>query len=143
VERNGVLCANGRHGCLEGYCGGDAFLERARSYGIQLATPADVWQQAESNFAAKSLCEDYVSRLAQGLGIAITLLDPARLVVGGSLPAALGEKLLTPLRQGLRDFCPSRPYRNLQLAAAQLGQDAAALGAIALAHENNSISVNP
>jgi len=134
IERDGALGSSGRRGTLEAYCTHDNFLARAASYGITVQSATEVWAQAGSSFAARSLCDDYVKRLAQGVGIAVSLLQPGRIVVGGSLPDALGETLLSPLRATLREFCalPS----DFVLRGTQLAQDGAVWGSVALAMQS-------
>jgi len=138
IERDGALCASGRRGCLDGYCGGEAFMTRAASYGLTLRLAHEIWEMSGTNFAAQSLCEDYVQRLAQGLGIAVSLLNPARIVLGGGLANGLGQKLLVPLRARIQEFCLPAHFQGLEVVGAQLGEDAAALGAVALAMEKTT-----
>ncbi len=133
IERDGALGANGRRGCLEAYCGGDSFAARAAGYGLTLKTAREVWNLAASDFAARSVCDDYVRRLAQGLGIAVATLNPRRVALGGTLCDGLGETLLAPLRASIREFCAPAHMAALEIISAQLGHDAAALGAVALA----------
>lgn len=130
IERDGALGSSGRRGTLEAYCTHDNFLARAASYGITVQSATEVWAQAGSSFAARSLCDDYVKRLAQGVGIAVSLLQPGRIVVGGSLPDALGETLLSPLRATLREFCA--PPSDFVLSGTQLAKDGAVWGSVAL-----------
>ncbi len=136
VERDGALGSSGRRGTLEAYCTSGNFLARAASYGITVAGASEVWAQSDGNFAARSLCEDYVRRLAQGIGVAATLLCPTRIVVGGSLPETLGEKLLQPLHSSLREFCDVSPA--LTLTKTQLARDGAVWGSVALAMQGTT-----
>lgn len=133
IERDGALAAHGRRGSLEAYCGGESFVARAAGYGLTLRTAREIWELAPTNFAARSVCDDYVRRLAQGLGIAVAILNPRRVVLGGALSCELGETLLGPLRSATGEFCAPAHLAHLQIGGAQLGDDAAALGAIALA----------
>ena len=91
IERGGALFDSGRRGSLNGYCGGDAFNARARSYALALSTPQEIWDAAPANLMAKSLCDDYVERLAQGVGAVLSILNPSHLVIGGELGHELGE----------------------------------------------------
>ncbi len=136
VEREGALTSNGRRGGLEAYCTHESFISRAAAYGLTNLTPAQIWDSYGSNFAARSLCDDFTARLAQGTGAALTILNPAQLVLGGSLVTALGEKLLAPLRARLKEFCLPSHCAHLPIVAGKLGDDAAALGAVALAMQN-------
>jgi glucokinase len=135
LERNGVLASSGRRGTLDAYCGGAAFITRARSYGLAPGTAHEVWEMAASNAMAKSLCDDFVERLAQGVGAALAILNPARLVLGGELGHELGERLALPLRGRLSEYCLPSQWQNLEIGLGQLGRDAAILGAVALAGE--------
>lgn len=137
IERDGALGASGRRGCLEAYCGGDNFAARAAGYGLTLKTAREIWNLATSDFAARSICDDYVRRLAQGLGIAVATLNPRRVVLGGPLCDELGETLLAPLRASIHEFCAPAHVAALEIIGAQLGHDAAALGAVALAMREN------
>jgi glucokinase len=135
IERGGALSDSGRRGSLDAYCGGEAFMTRARSYSLNTSTPHEIWEMAASNAMAKSLCDDYTERLAQGVGAALSLLNPQRLVIGGELGHELGERLLTPLRARLGEYCLPRHLANLQIENGQLGPDAAVLGAVSLARQ--------
>ena len=136
IERDGALTSAGRRGGLESYCTHENFVSRAASYGLTNLTAAQIWDSYGSNFAAHSVCDDFMARLAQGTGAALTILNPAQLVFGGSLITALGEKLLAPLRARLKEFCLPSHFAHLPVTAGKLGNDAAALGAVALAMQN-------
>lgn len=72
-----------------------------------------------------------------GMGIAslVTLFDPSIVVVGGG-PSAAGQLLLGPARESYRRSLPVGPDRpGLQIVAARLGNEAAAIGAALLAAE--------
>ena len=135
IDRDGALTASGRRGGLSGYCTEESFQSRAATYGITNQSAQQIWESYGSNFAARSLCDEFAHRLAQGLGAALTILNPAQLVLGGTLVSSLGETLMQPLRARVKEFCLPAHMAPLQLCAGQLGNDAAALGAIALAME--------
>lgn len=136
IERDGALTSNGRRGGLESYCTHENFISRAASYGITNLSAAQIWDSYGSNFAARSVCDDFTARLAQGTGAALTILNPAQLVLGGSLVTALGERILAPLRARLKEFCLPSHFAHLPVIAGKLGEDAAALGTVALAMQN-------
>lgn len=133
IERDGALGAYGKRGSLDAYCGGDALIARARSYGMQLPQPWELWSLAASNFAAQSLCDDFVARLAQGLGSALALLNPRTVTIGGGFGVQLGDRLLSPLCGRLKEFCLPAHHDGLRICNARLGIDAAVMGAVALA----------
>lgn len=133
LERDGELSASGNRGTFSAYCGAESFMTRARSYGVTFQTPHEIWSNRDSNFMAKSLCDEYVERLAQGLGAACAMLNPSRVAFGGELFEAFGEELLVALRQTLGKYCLPIHARHLEIVAGQLGRDAGVLGAVILA----------
>jgi glucokinase len=73
--------------------------------------------------------------LGMGIATLVTLFDPTIVVVGGG-PSAAGELLLGPAREAYREALPVGPDRGaLQIVLAQLGNQAAAIGAALLAGE--------
>jgi glucokinase len=136
LERDGELGASGRRGTLSAYCGAQSFMTRARSYGVTFQTPHEIWSNRDSNFMAKSLCDEYVERLAQGVGAVCAVLNPARIAFSGELFDAFGEELLVALRVSLGKYCLPVHARSLQIVAAALGRDAGVLGAVLLAQNH-------
>ncbi|PQV64221.1 Sugar kinase of the NBD/HSP70 family, may containing an N-terminal HTH domain [Abditibacterium utsteinense] len=128
VERDGSLDAFGIRGTLRAYCSGAAFESRARSFGMSFNSASEIWNLAPSNFAAQSLCEDFNSRLAQGLASALSLVGNVPLCLGGEFGRAIFPGIAAALASKLREMTPFSPH----LIAARLGEDAAALGAAAL-----------
>ena len=133
LERDGELSASGHRGTLSAYCGAESFMTRARSYAVTFQTPHEIWSNRDSNFMAKSLCDEYVERLAQGLGTVCAILNPSRVVFGGELFEAFGEPLLVALRAPLGKYCLPIHARQLEIVAGGLGRDAGVLGAVLLA----------
>jgi glucokinase len=133
LERDGELSAGGRRGTLSAYCGAQSFMARARSYGVTFQTPQEIWSNRVSNFMAKSLCDEYVERLAQGLGTACAILNPARVAFNGEVYEAFGEPLLVALRAALGKYCLPIHARSLEIVPGSLGRDAGVLGAVILA----------
>lgn len=128
LERDGALDGFGKRGTLRAYCGGAALESRARSYGMSGQSAGEIWALAESNFAAHQLCDDFTSRLAQGLSSALALLD-APICIGGAVGAAIWPQLAAPLASKMREMAPDSP----PILRGALGEDAATLGALALA----------
>ena len=116
-------CSCGRVGCLERACSGYWIK---KDHGID----AEVYLEEPENFAS------WVRNLGKGLWGAVTLIDPAVLIVGGGM-AAQGERLLSALREELDGHARAgqRPVpkielgdatgRTVLLGAAQLAQEAA------------------
>jgi len=129
IERDGTIDAFGKRGTLRAYCSGAALESRARSFGMTAQSASEIWELAPSNFAAKSLCDDFVSRLAQGLAGAASLLADVPIGIGGAFGRAIWPQIAAPLASKLREMAPKSP----QITVGALGEDAATLGAVALA----------
>ena len=134
IERDGALDAFGVRGTLRAYCGGAALESRARSFGMSFQNASEIWALAPSNFAAQSVCEDFTSRIAQGIGGAISLLGRVPICLGGDFGRAIFPSLEKSLASKLRESTGVSPV----LIAAKLGEDSATLGAIALALQGTS-----
>ncbi len=87
-----------------------------------------------------TVIEDIVRHAARVLGTTvagvINLLAPDVLVLGGGLVEALPDLYVKEVRRVIRDKAMSAYVRELNVAAAKLGDDAGALGAAALASEH-------
>ncbi|MEI5527193.1 ROK family protein [Streptomyces brasiliscabiei] len=99
VRPGGTPCPCGQHGCLERFASAAAVSQAwAEASGDPEADAADCAKAVESGDPrARSVWQDAVDALADGLVTALTLLDPRTLILGGGLAEA-GETLFTPLR---------------------------------------------
>jgi glucokinase len=133
VDTSGELCACGQYGCLETIASAAAVERRynlvsgedgvtaeqvAVLVGAGRPEAVQVWQQA-------------VEALATGLTMAVMLLDPEVIVLGGGLSRA-GAKLLNPLRASLAARFTFRP--EPRIVSATLGEWAGCWGAGLLAN---------
>lgn len=131
VDPAGRDCPCGATGCLETVASAAA-VERAyrEVTGLSL-TAADVAARVgRGDAVAEQVWAAAVQALATGLAAAITVVDPATIVVGGGLALA-GEVLLKPLRTDLARRYHLGPIPDVD--AAQLGDTAALQGAALLA----------
>jgi predicted NBD/HSP70 family sugar kinase len=83
--------------------------------------------RADEPAAVKAL-DDFAADLVQGIAAVVLSVDPEAVVIGGGLSRA-GELLLTPLRARLAELC----LFPVTVVASQLGDEAAAHGAVRLA----------
>jgi glucokinase len=74
--------------------------------------------------------DDAARALGFGIGTAITLLNPERVVVGGGVSKS-GERWLSAVRASAR--ANTLPQMRVEIVTAALGDDAPLWGAIALA----------
>ena len=148
VDKNGPLCCCGRHGCVEALACGPAFAAAAQARlraepgaGAQLRALAggDIGRVtgqlvAQAAAAGDALATEILLAAARalgfGIGTAITLLNPERVVVGGGV-AKSGAAWWAELRAAAR--ANSLPQARVEVVPASLGDDAPLWGAVALA----------
>ena len=151
VEPDGPLCGCGNRGCWEqvasggaiGRVGRETVLEHPHSLMFRLAggDPASVTGKVVTEAAQQG---DEVSagivaqagrRLGEGIAGLVNVLDPQVVVVGGGVIVA-GDLLLDPARASFVDALEGPEHRpRVPIVPAQLGNDAGAVGAAALALE--------
>ncbi|GAA2293027.1 ROK family protein [Streptomyces kunmingensis] len=132
VRPGGVACGCGQRGCLERYASASAVtLAWQAAGGDEKATAADCARAVDAGdpMAAK-VWQDAVDALADGLVMALTLLDPRTMIIGGGLAEA-GETLFTPLRAAVAERVTFQALPTI--VPAVLGDTAGCLGAGLLA----------
>jgi glucokinase len=141
-------CNCGMKGCVEAYAGGKKIAERARaelsagatSKAVALAggDPQEVHaghldEAARGGDAyATRLWDEIAPLVGAALANAVTVLNPARVIVGGGVlwgAVALRERVL----QHYRRFVNPPAGRACEIVPAQLGEDAGLLGSSSLA----------
>ncbi|GAA0413728.1 ROK family protein [Streptomyces luteireticuli] len=127
-------CGCGAHGCLETLASASAVGRAwAEASGNGAADAADCARAVEAGDpAAARVWQAAIDALADGLVIALTLLDPRTLIIGGGLAEA-GETLFRPLRTAIAERVT---FQKLPLIVpAALGDTAGCLGAGLLARD--------
>ena len=85
----GLPCRCGATGCLETLAGGWALVARARESGHEVGHVRDLVALAlQGDPTARGLLRDSGRELGEVLAIAINLLNPAAVVIGGDMAAA-------------------------------------------------------
>lgn len=136
VVRGGPPCTCGRRGCLEACASGDALARRgAEALGRPVSGKEVFGLAAGGDPSARRVLDAVLEDLAQGLGTAVGLLNPAAVIVGGGLSEAPEAWFLEPLRRAVLRYCLGEAARNLRVEAARLRYDAGVVGAVALALE--------
>jgi predicted NBD/HSP70 family sugar kinase/biotin operon repressor len=132
LDETGDICRCGSRGCLETYASAAAIAGLlSRSLGEQLG-PDDVLKRAVDGDPG---CRRALADAGRHIGAAVAdlcnLINPERIVVGGSMAVA-GDVLLDPLREavGLRAI-PSAA-EDVEIVLGQLGERAELLGGVAL-----------
>ena len=134
VVRDGAPCTCGRGGCVESCASGDAIARRGCEALGRTVTGRDVFDLAAGGDpAARRVLEAVVEDLAHGIGTAVTLLNPALVIIGGGLSEAPAPLFLNPLKEALPRYCLDQSAVGLRVEPAQLRYEAGLMGAIALA----------
>ncbi|WP_062217290.1 ROK family protein [Streptomyces sp. NBRC 109706] len=138
VRPGGPRCGCGGHGCLETLASASAVGRAwAEASGAAGASAADAARAvAAGDGRALAVWRDAVEALADGLLVAVNLLDPEVVIVGGGLGEA-GEILLDPLRSAL---AAKATFQRLPaVVPAALGEAAGRLGAGLLAWDHSQL----
>lgn len=144
VEPGGTLCNCGNRGCLEQYAsgpairsaalkviahGGTSILGEMVGFDLNKMTPEIVFNAAlKGDVAALNIYEKAGSYLGQAISNSIVHLEPERIVVGGGIAQA-GEVLFTPMRRAIQERVYLAPLEQIQIRAAELGNNAGVIGA--------------
>ncbi|MFG6198774.1 ROK family transcriptional regulator [Nonomuraea sp. JJY05] len=123
-----VVCACGHPDCLEAYASGAALMASLREAGIEVTRTADIVTLVNDAVPeATSLARTAGRRIGEVLTVLVNFFNPDVVAVGGSLSAA--EPLLTSIRAAVWERCLPLATRDLEIAPARGGRDAALLGA--------------
>ncbi len=140
VERDGVACRCGRRGCLETVVGAGALLSAVPPEHGHLALRDVVVRARDDDPVLAGLMAQAGEDLGRALAAVTTLLDPEMVVVGGELARA-GAVLLDPLRAALQTHTLRGTAGPVAVEAGQLGEQAEARGAVAMAVEASRVVV--
>ena len=133
VQRDGPLCQCGGRGCLELYASQKSLLATLRKAKLNISSESDLddlLEQCEPHLVA------WLDRAAEYLAIALVgvenLFDPEAIVLGGRLPVTLLEALISRLERLISPLRMTQKSYRPPLVCAEIGVDAAALGAATL-----------
>ena len=129
VHPDGPPCACGARGCLEQYAGEEAVL-RAAGRPSGPGDPVEVLAE-RAEMADARVCgalEAAGAALGTALAGAVSLLDPAAVILGGAY-ADLGTWLLPAMRRELAARVTVRPWSADALVVSRLGRRGPLLGA--------------
>lgn len=122
-------CGNDISYVLEDVAGGEGLAARYRDIGGPDSTAREVVEAASvGNVPARQLVDEALRALGVSIGLAINILDPAALVIGGGLGTA-GGSFAAELEASIRDHVWSEETRQLPIREAELGKDSALIGA--------------
>jgi len=129
----GLPCRCGATGCLETLAGGWALVARARESGHEVGHLRDLVALAlQGDPTARGLLRDSGRELGAVLAIAINLLNPAAVVIGGDMASAF-DFHVAGIRESVYALAAPLATRDLQFLPATHGDRAGLVGCAALA----------
>lgn len=150
VDLNGPICGCGSRGCIEAYASGPAIAALGMKAIVQgrnttmadmcggdlnKVTPELVAEAAKrGDEAAREIYEFAGNIIGAGIANVITATTPRRIVIGGGVAAA-GELILDPIRRSMRSRVFLVDALQVEVVAAQLGNNAGLIGAAVWARQ--------
>jgi len=128
-------CRCGAKGHLEAYIRGTALLSRARDLVGAAEAPADIdalFGMAGSNRAIQGLLDESVSLMGVTVANLITQVNPNVVVIGG-IVARHADALIPRIADIALQSAMPVSTTGVTIVAAQLGDEATLMGAVALA----------
>ncbi len=150
IDVNGPRCDCGNTGCLEALVSGTAVAkeairrirqgERSALTGIVGGKIENITAETVSIAAqdGDSLASEVILKAATYLGVGlanlVNIFNPEMIIIGGGI-AKMGDPLLNPARQVVRERAFQLSAQAVQIVPAQLGDDAGVLGAAVFAFQ--------
>jgi len=151
LDIHGPECACGLKGCFEVYCGGAALAKRMQTEISEQKINTQVLSEAGGDITkidavcliaalkkkdpyAQKIWDEFVERLAQGIGIILMAFNPQAVILG-TIAIKAGLLLFEPLKKQLPRFAWKEPIEACRIEASQLGEKISELSALALAKQ--------
>jgi predicted NBD/HSP70 family sugar kinase len=135
VEPHGTVCRCGNRGCLETIASPPAIADLlARSWGRPVASGDLVELLRSGDRGTARAIEDAGEAVGKALAVAVALLNPEVIVVGGDLASAQ-EALFEPMRRTIIRNTMVCHTESLRIVSSALGDSAGVRGAAALVLE--------
>ncbi|MEU0136720.1 ROK family transcriptional regulator [Streptomyces sp. NPDC006296] len=132
LDESGPVCRCGNRGCLETFTAARYVLPLLRpSHGPDLTMERMVQLAREGDPGCRRVIGDVGRYIGSGVANLCNLLNPSRVVLGGSLAEA-GELVLSPIRDSVSRYAIPSAARQLSVLPGALGGRAEVLGALAL-----------
>lgn len=132
LGESGPVCRCGNRGCLETFTAARYVLPLLQpSHGPGLTMERVVQLAREGDPGCRRVIGDVGRHIGSGVANLCNLLNPSRVVLGGSLAEA-GELVLGPIRDSVSRYAIPSAARQLSVLPGALGGRAEVLGALAL-----------
>lgn len=133
---DGLVCRCGATGCLETIAGGWALAQRMTGSGRPAAHVRDLVALAlEGDAVARGLMRDAGRHVGEVLSVAVNLLNPQAVVIGGDLASAF-DLFVAGVRESVYALSTATAVRDLQFLPAAHGDSSGLVGCAALAIEH-------
>lgn len=146
LDEKGPLCSCGNRGCLEAMAGGRAIAQKGieavyynnRTVLAEITPPEKISARDVLSAARRGdlISQQIVREAGYHLGTAIAsmvnLINPTMVVIGGGV-AQVGDLLLDPIRQMVRQRSLRVASQAVNIAAALLGRRSSGMGAVSQA----------
>ncbi len=132
LDESGPVCRCGNRGCLETFAAARYVLPLLQStHGPELTMERVVELAREGDPGCRRVIADVGRHVGSGVANLCNVLNPSRVVLGGSLAEA-GELVLAPIRESVGRYAIPSAARQLSVLTGSLGSRAEVLGALAL-----------
>jgi predicted NBD/HSP70 family sugar kinase/biotin operon repressor len=132
IDETGPICRCGSRGCLETLAAGPAIVDVLRpSLGEDLSIEQVLEQAANGDTGCRRAIGDAGRYIGSALADLCNLVNPERIVVGGSI-GTVGNVLLDPMRETLRHRAIPSAGDDVEIVPSALGDRAELLGTVAL-----------
>lgn len=132
LDESGPVCRCGNRGCLETFTAARYVLPLLQpGHGADLTMERVVQLAREGDPGCRRVIGDVGRHIGSGVATLCNLLNPSRVVLGGSLAEA-GELVLGPIRDSVSRYAIPSAARQLSVLPGALGGRAEVLGALAL-----------
>ncbi|MBT2404959.1 MULTISPECIES: ROK family transcriptional regulator [unclassified Streptomyces] len=132
LDESGPVCRCGNRGCLETFAAARYVLPLLQgSHGPELTMERVVELARDGDPGCRRVIADVGRHIGSGVASLCNLLNPSRVVLGGSLADA-GELVLAPIRESVGRYAIPSAARQLSVLTGSLGGRAEVLGALAL-----------
>ncbi|WP_411107090.1 ROK family protein [Streptomyces sp. cmx-4-9] len=132
LDESGPVCRCGNRGCLETFAAARYVLPLLQgTHGPELTMERVVELARDGDPGCRRVITDVGRHIGSGVASLCNLLNPSRVVLGGSLADA-GELVLAPIRESVGRYAIPSAARQLSVLTGSLGGRAEVLGALAL-----------
>ncbi len=138
VDLNGPLCGCGARGHLEAITSGTGIARAAVEAGLVAARGQKIEARdvAELEDAGNEAAAEIMDRARKAFAAAavsiVDVFNPQRIIVGGGIAAAQGDRLLGPARDAISKYSFRWQAQRVEVVPAQLGDDVGLVGALSL-----------